>query len=169
MFFKYFLPLFLFLQIQTCDQNSSQSSENKEVEHVRNQDQQSNIDKNTLKTIHLKYFGGMMSVEENLYITPEKMTYAYKSMKQPKEITQVVDTPVEIWRKLLQNFDANQFKTLKNGNSHRVYDGMDYQISVEGEFGEMQVLNPLDENTDLELFFNQLEQIRVEFASKKEE
>lgn len=156
MFIRYAFVLLIFLQAQTCD--NAKTAENTATE--------SKMENQSLQTVVMKHHGGMMSHEEILTVNAQTMTYSFKNIQNPKPQVVEEKTPQDLWNLLTAAFNEQKFQNLTNGSSHLVYDGMDDIFTVTGDFGEMQVTNPLDNSEELKPFFDLLNQKRHDLYMK---
>lgn len=149
--------LLVFLQAKTCDEKSVNPKESN-IENAAEMDE--------FESIKLEQYGGMLGHNEVMIIDRNTISYTFFNVPNPKPATKEISTPPALWNQLTQLYDEAQFRTLKNGNSHVVYDGMDQVFTIGSKSGELKVTNPLDDNADLKPFFELLNETRHDFYMK---
>ena len=159
LFLRYSFILMILLQTQTCENQNATTplTKDKLVENA------------TFDSVTMQQYGGMLGHKEVMTINSKTITYSFQNVQNPKPKIQESATSPELWNGLTQMFHEDKFKTLKDGDSHVVYDGMDMIYTVHGDFGELRVTNPIDNNEELKPFFDLLNKTRHEFYMKSAE
>lgn len=152
------LSIFIILQANSCS-NTQKSDANNLPEKT----DMKQISHNNIENIIVEYYGGMQSHREVLIITKNKISHSVKNISQPKASLQERETSTELWSKLNQNFNSQEFSKIKSGESQVLFDGMDYVYRIKGSFGEITLTNPVIRQDQNELFFAELQNLLHSF------
>ncbi len=114
-----FISLSLFVVISCQYKVSTDSKKSIEVQQ-----------KEFVKTIIYRSYGGEMGYSMTLHITKDSLFYFYSLAINNKNLQLDTINTIQFWDSLTTKFDIANFKKIKNGHSNQPVDGTDEEITI---------------------------------------
>ncbi|KFF02813.1 hypothetical protein [Chryseobacterium luteum] len=100
------------------------------------------VAKNEIKEVSMSTFGGRSTIRSSTYqITKDSIRYSLLAVDSTQNVHKSYINKNQDWKNLVNKIDLNQFRNLKDGNSHLAYDGNDTEITVVTDHETITKLN----------------------------